>query len=43
MSYILKNSVLVVSDSELNSGDNKVASSEVSEVGEWARKLRGDM
>src|SRR6267154_224532 len=39
----LKIVVLVVSNSELNSGDDKVVSSEVSEAGEWARKLRGDM
>src|SRR6267154_5086597 len=39
----LKIVVLVVSDSELDSGDDKVASSEVSEAGEQAGKLRGDM
>jgi len=38
MSYILENSVLVVSDSELDSGDNKVASPEVAEMGERAGK-----
>ena len=43
MSYILENSVLIVSDSELDSGDDKVASSEVSKAGERAGKLRGDM
>jgi len=41
MSYILENSVLVVSDSELDSGDNKVVSSEVAEMGEWAGKPWG--
>ena len=41
MSYILENSVLVISDSELDSGDNKVASLEVAEMGEWARKPWG--
>ena len=41
MSYILENSVLVVSDSELDSGDNKVASSEVAEMGERAGKPWG--
>src|SRR5882757_839744 len=39
----LKIVVLVVSDSELDSGDDKVVSSEVSEAGEQAGKLRGDI
>src|SRR5882757_1786215 len=39
----LKIVVLVVSDSELDSKDDKVVLSEVSEAGEQAGKLRGDM
>ena len=38
MLYILENSVLVVSNSKLDSGDNKVTLSEVAKMGEWARK-----